>query len=734
MKFVGDLAASRAKSPRLELWGGVECTVNRLGDAYVDQLERTGHDKREGDLALLRELGLSALRYPILWERVAARSPDDLDWSWSDRRLGELRDLGIRPIAGLVHHGSGPAYTSLLDDAFAHKLATYAKAVATRYPWISDWTPVNEPLTTARFSCLYGHWYPHARDERLFWSALFNQIDGVRLAMEAIRQVVPKARLIQTEDLGLTYATAARAEQARHDNARRWMTWDLLAGKVVPGHALWNHLCGFGLEARLRVIAGAPCPPNVIGINHYLTSDRFLDHRLARYASGSHGGNARQRFADVEAIRALDPPPQGLRGAIDEAWERYRLPLALTEVHNGCSRDEQLRWFREAWRTCEEAIERGLDLRAVTSWALFGSSGWDTLLTGQGTYEPGAFDVRGGTPRPTALVRMLAALTGGTPAHPAADQAGWWRRGSRLRYAVAHNPAPLAKRALPEQVPSGAPVLVTGATGTLGQAMAAACRHRGLSYVLTDRASLDLLDARSIASALERHQPWAVINCSGWVRVDDAEDHEQACMAVNARGASLLAAACEERTIQTANFSTDLVFSGSKRVPYFEHDAVGPRNVYGTSKAHMERAVLALAGDHLIVRTAAFFSPFDHANFAVHLGRSLAAGQPFTAASDQVVTPTYVPDLCDATLDLLIDRERGLWHLSNQEALSWFEFGQRLAQALAFDASLLEGVCAHDMPSRAQWPDYSALGSERGALLPSLQSAIERFAGHFVTT
>src|SRR3712207_2719887 len=88
------------------------------------------------------------------------------DWAWADERLGRLRELGITPIVGLVHHGSGPRHTSLIDPAFADGLAAFARAVAERYPWVAYYTPINEPLTTARFSGLYGHWYPHGRDQR----------------------------------------------------------------------------------------------------------------------------------------------------------------------------------------------------------------------------------------------------------------------------------------------------------------------------------------------------------------------------------------------------------------------------------------------------------------------------------------------------------------------------------------------------------------------------------------
>ena len=164
----------------------------------------------------------------------------------------------MAPIVGLLHHGSGPAYTSLVAHDFPQLFANYAAAAAARYPWVDDWTPINEPLTTARFSALYGHWYPHARDERLFWVAVLNQVEATIAAMAAIRRVNPAARLIQTEDLGDVYATPPLAGHAEHLRHRRWISWDLLAGRVVPGHALWLYLERFGFGDRLRRIAAAP--------------------------------------------------------------------------------------------------------------------------------------------------------------------------------------------------------------------------------------------------------------------------------------------------------------------------------------------------------------------------------------------------------------------------------------------------------------------------------------------
>jgi dTDP-4-dehydrorhamnose reductase len=715
----------------LELWGGHECSVNRVGDAFHDQTRRSGHHDRITDLERFAELGLKALRYPLLWERADPQGRGDLDWAWTDARLALIRDLGMRPIAGLLHHGSGPPSTDLLDEGFAPAFAAYARAAAERYPWVADWTPINEPLTTARFSALYGHWHPHAGDEPRFWAALLNQIDAIRLAMAEIRKARPDARLIQTEDLGRTYSTRAVAHQADFDNARRWMTWDLLEGRVTPGHPLWRRLEGFGLADRLKAIADAPCPPDVLGVNHYLTSDRFLDHRTEDYPPDRIGGNEFMAFADVEAVRAVLPAPGGLEGVLDEAWSRYRRPLAVTESHNGCTREEQVRWIRAAWETAQALRGRGVEVQAVTAWALLGTHDWNSLLTRQvGHYEVGAFDVRSDPPRPTALAAELNRLAFGGEAHPGTLGEGWWRRDIRLQFRPVFRTVgtPEARPEWRSATAPARPLLIVGATGTLGKALARACEWRGLDYRLTARAELNLADHASVDRAMADIEPWAVINAAGWVRVNEAEADLAACLSANTEGAIRLARACAERGLPMVAFSSDLVFDGRLSRPYVEGDAPSPLNVYGTSKARAEAGILALGARSLVVRTAAFFSPYDPYNFASHVVRTLAGGQAFSAAEDLVVSPTYVPDLVDTVLDLLLDGETGLRHLANPSAVSWADFARRVAVALDLDPHLVRGIPAATFDWPAARPAYAALGTERGQIMPPLENAIARYA------
>lgn len=714
---------------KLELWGGHECTVNRVGDAFVDQTVLSGHHQRASDVDAFASLGLRAVRYPVLWERIAPDAPDACDWRWTDDRLGRLSGSGLRVIAGLEHHGSGPRYVDLLSADFATGLARHARLAAERYPWIADWTPVNEPLTTARFSALYGHWYPHLQDERAFWLALLNQIDATRLAMREIRRVNAGARLVQTEDLGRTYAVERLADQAAFDNARRWMTWDLLFGRVTAQHCLWKRLAALGFEERLRAIADDdPCPPDIIGLNHYLTSDRFLDTRCGRYPNLAPGGNGRERYVDVEAVRVMSPAPAGLENACREAWRRYGAPVAVTEVHNGCTREEQVRWFADAWRSARRLRGDGVDLRAVTAWSLLGAYDWDSLLTRRrGHYEPGVFDVSSGAPRATALAHYIKALSEDPEAEPETGGDGWWRRDMRLL----HPPASVAVGGASYR-PTGrraAPFLILGASGTLGQAIGRACAHRDLDCVLTSRRELPLCDEDKLAKALRTLRPCAVINATGWVRVDEAEREVEACRRANTDGAVMLARLCADRGVRSVTFSSDLVFDGAASRPYVETDKPNPLNVYGASKAEAERAILALGAKALIVRTAAFFSPHDPYNFAAWIVRELGRSAEAVCASDLIISPTYTPALANAVLDLVIDQECGLWHLSNGAGVSWAEFGRLIARAAKLDPERVRPRPAQELGWPAPRPVYSALGSSRGRLLPDLDESVAAFAG-----
>jgi dTDP-4-dehydrorhamnose reductase len=416
-----------------ELWGGIECTINRIGNTYRDQLHYCGHYTRAGDIERIAELGIRALRYPVLWERHQPGKDHVIDWSWAQQQLHTICKNKITPIVGFVHHGSGPAYTNLYCDSFASELAAYAYQVASRFPWLEYFTPVNEPLTTARFSGLYGYWYPHHTSAYSFAVMLLNQVKAIILAMEAIRRINPAAKLVQTEDLTRIHSTELLSYQADFENERRWLTYDLLCGRITPEHPLWNYFLYLGIkESELFFFTEHTCVPEIMGLNYYVTSERYLDEDVAAYPGHTHGGNGIHVYADVEAVRVKKPA--GIGRLLVEAWDRFHLPLAITEAHLHCDEVQQGRWFKEIWDACCLARHRGLDLKAVTAWSLLGAYDWNSLLTkNEQVYEPGVFDISNNVLQPTLTASLIASLANqGFCDHPLLEQKGWWHHNDRF--------------------------------------------------------------------------------------------------------------------------------------------------------------------------------------------------------------------------------------------------------------------------------------------------------------
>lgn len=503
---------------------------------------------------------------------------------------------------------------------------------------------------------------------------------------------------------------------------------------------MWDYFVWLGIQpSELEWFSENQTSPDLLGINHYITSERFLDQRLSRYPVAFHGGNGRHAYADVEAVRVCAEGLSGPKAIMREVWDRYRLPLAITEAHLGCSREEQLRWLNEIWHAAVQAREDRVDVRAVTAWAAFGTYDWNNLLTANsGSYEPGVFDVRSPAPRATALAGFIKTIASGREFdHPTLDAPGWWHRLDRLSYpSVTRRGQGISSsvRSVKESGEASRPLLITGATGTLGQAFARICEKRGLAYHLLSRTQLDIAEEDSVCRALDQYEPWALVNAAGYVRVDEAEANSALCRRENVTGPVRLAKACASRGLPLVTFSSDLVFDGEKSEPYVESDAPSPLNVYGTSKADAEERVLEGLPGALIIRTSAFFGPWDQYNVVYGVLSDLANGRTVSAANDISISPTYVPDLVNAALDLLIDGEQGIWHLANPGIVTWASFACLVADKAGYDRACIESRASSSWRLTAVRPSFTPLASERGRFMPSLEDSLDRFfhdlAGH----
>lgn len=710
----------------IQVWGGIEGTINRVHNNYHDQCAYSGHYTREGDIDLIASLGIKMLRYPVLWEKHAPEEGQPVDWTFVAKNLERLKKNNVTPIAGLVHHGSGPHYVNFFDGSFENGLAIYARQVAEKFPWLEYYTPVNEPLTTARFCGLYGHWYPHGRSDYSFYKILISECKATVLAMNAIREINPDAKLIQTEDLGKCYATPLLQYQAAMENERRWVSYELLCGRLTPDKMMWGIMLGCGItESELQFFIDNPCVPHVAGFNYYITSERFLDENIHHYPEHYHGGNGIHQYADIETVKARMTEEWGPHILLREAWDRLQLPMAITECHLHSTREDQIRWFYQMWEVVNKLKNEGVNIQAITVWAILGLYGWNCLVTRPwGDYEPGVFNLSAGYPRPTALARLIQLLTKHNDYyHPILETEGWWKRADRLQF-PANNVKVIANR---KPAQDCQPLLILGKNGTLGAAFSRLCNDRNIYHTLLSHADLDITDSQMVEQVIQELNPWAIVNAAGYVNVDGAEKDEAACFDTNAEGPAVLAALCRRYPVKLLHFSTDLVFNGRKKTPYVESDTPAPLNVYGKSKQSAEEKMMRYNPHTLIVRTSSFFGPWDEHNFVTTTLQKLKEGREVMVANDVTISPTYVPDLVHVSLDLLLDDEHGIFHVTNDGQTTWAELAHKAAELAGLDTSLIKAVPLSRMRLKAKRPYYSALKSEKGIKLPSLECAMRRY-------
>ncbi|BDE07369.1 hypothetical protein WPS_26450 [Vulcanimicrobium alpinum] len=416
---------SRSNARGFEVWASPEPTVARVdANRIVDQLALTGHDRRDGDVALLASLRIDASRTPVLWERAAPVDPAEIDLRWAERRLSLLRDAGIEPIVTLLHHGSGPRYTDLLDPAFPALFADYAEAVARAFPWVRRWTPINEPLTTARFATLYGVWFPNLADDHAFGRSMVHQTLAQQEAMARIRAIVPGAEFVLTEDLQrFTAGDDGVRDYVAFLRERMFLSAELVAGRVGAAHPLSGFLLDRGgvLAAELAALESRATAPDLVAFNHYPHSERYV----FTAPDGSIGDVPAVYVAGEEAPRAAP--------LLWAAAERLRLPLALGEVHVHAPAPERVRWLAQHVDDVRALRDAGVDVRAVGAWAAFGMTDWHSLLRDDaGVAEDGVFTFAGprGEPRPTAVADAIAELVR-TGRITAPRRAGWWERDDR---------------------------------------------------------------------------------------------------------------------------------------------------------------------------------------------------------------------------------------------------------------------------------------------------------------
>jgi dTDP-4-dehydrorhamnose reductase len=248
-------------------------------------------------------------------------------------------------------------------------------------------------------------------------------------------------------------------------------------------------------------------------------------------------------------------------------------------------------------------------------------------------------------------------------------------------------------------------VLVTGAGGQLGHDVVSA--FRGHEVAGLTRTDLDVVDRDAVMQAVTTLRPHAIVNCAAWTAVDACESDPDRAFASNALAVRHVAEAARRVGAHVCHISTDYVFDGSKAEPYNEWDEPSPRSVYGASKLAGERE---LDPDATIVRTS-WVCGEHGANMVKTILRVAGEREQLAFVDDQRGHPTFTADLADVVRKLVVDRRPGLFHVTNQGAVSWFDFAQAVMTAAGRDPARVKPIATADLdpPRAAPRPANSVL-------------------------
>lgn len=253
-------------------------------------------------------------------------------------------------------------------------------------------------------------------------------------------------------------------------------------------------------------------------------------------------------------------------------------------------------------------------------------------------------------------------------------------------------------------------LLVTGANGQLGRELVEVCGVRGETAIGLDVDSLDITNRDAVHAAVAELAPDIVVNCAAYTAVDACEAHEEMALDVNAHAVRWIAEAVDAVGAHLVHISTDYVFDGTSDRPYVESDPPNPRSAYGRTKLAGEREALALGSAGTVVRTS-WVCGFHGNNMVKTVLRLVGENSPLSFVDDQVGHPTFTSDLAPALLLLAQDRRSGLFHVTNQGAVSWYGFVGAILDVLGRHATEVRPIATADLdpPRPAPRPANSVL-------------------------
>ena len=255
--------------------------------------------------------------------------------------------------------------------------------------------------------------------------------------------------------------------------------------------------------------------------------------------------------------------------------------------------------------------------------------------------------------------------------------------------------------------------VILGANGQLGKELYYLLKSSNIEVLGLTKNEIDLANPESIIEKLSKYPAKYLVNCAAYTQVDKAEEEIDLANKVNGLAVGQIAKYALENYIPFVHISTDYVFDGSSKTPYKETDQTNPQSVYGKSKLLGETETLSRNPKAYILRTAWVYGAHGR-NFPKIIADKLRSGESLQVVDDQIGSPTWTFDLANAIIEILEKKpDPGIYHVTNSEFCSWFEFAKEIAKSLKIDENKITSTTSDKYIRPAKRPSYSVLSNEK---------------------
>ncbi|BDH56561.1 glycoside hydrolase family 1 protein [Tsukamurella sp. PLM1] len=370
------------------------------------------HRFRE-DVALFAELGLRAYRFSIAWTRILPSGEGEVNRAgiaFYHELIDELAAVGIEPIVTLYHFDLPAALDERggwSDRRTIDAFERYARILFDEFGGkVRYWLTINEQNMMVLHGKAIGTTGRSGdTDQKTIYQQNHHMFLAQARAMASCHEMLPEAKIGPAPNIVSVYpATSAPGDVVAADD------WDAIRNLMyldvaVRGayHPLaWAYLSERGLEPRFEdgddeTLRGAR--PDFIAFNYYSTQT-VGESRGDLSDIQTRGGDQQIVRGEVGLYRAVknehlptnafgwEIDPVGLRTTMRRLWDRYRLPLIITEnglgafdelVDGRVHDDYRIDYLRRHIEQIQLAISDGVDVFGYCPWTAI-----DLVSTHQG--------------------------------------------------------------------------------------------------------------------------------------------------------------------------------------------------------------------------------------------------------------------------------------------------------------------------------------------------------------